>query len=158
MIPDIPAPQVSDLAHTIQLAVTPVFLLAGISGLINVVTGRLGRVVDRSRELEREFTAVDHPDHAMQVDELRILDRRMQLANQAIFLCTASAVLVCAVVAGLFITQLAHLGFGRTMAFGFIVAMLLLIAGLALFLVEVRVALNSVRVREEYLERKASRR
>ena len=157
MIPDIPAPQVSDIAHTIQLAVTPVFLLAGIGSFLNVLAGRLGRVVDRSRELEREFTAADHPDHAMQVAELRVLDRRMQLANQAIFLCTASGVLVCLVVAGLFVTQLANLGFGRTMAVGFVIAMLLLIVGLALFLLEVRVALNSIRVREDLLECKARR-
>lgn len=146
-------PQVADIAHTIQLAVAPVFLLAGIGSILNVLAGRLARVVDRSRHLERQFTAPDHPDHDYQVWELRVLDRRMQLANLAIFLCTASAVLVCAVVAGLFVAQLARLGFGRTMAISFILAMLLLIAGLTLFLAEVRLALRSVRVRDELLER-----
>jgi len=148
----LPTAQVSDIAHTIQLAVAPVFLLAGIAGFLNAMAGRLGRVVDRSRQLEAEFTDREHPDHLRQVTELRILDRRMQLANLAIWLCTASAVLVCCVVGGLFFAQLADLGFARTMALGFIGAMLLLIAGLGVFLIEIRLALNSVRVRDDYLE------
>lgn len=151
------APQISDIAHTIQLAVAPVFLLAAVGGFVNVVAARLGRVVDRSRQLEREFTHNDHPDHALQVQELRVLDLRMRLANLAILLCTASAVLVCAVIAGLFVARLARLGFAGTMAIGFILAMVLLIAGLVLFLAEIRLAMRSVRVREELLERKARR-
>ena len=149
-----PLPQIADIAHTIQQAVAPVFLLAGIGGILNVVAGRLGRVVDRSRQLEREFTDPQHPNHEHQVWELRVLDRRMQLANLATFLCTASAVMVCLVVGGLFVAQLARLGFARTMAVGFVIAMLLLIAGLVLFLMEIRVALKSVRVHEKLLEKR----
>ena len=149
---------VADIAHTIQLAVAPVFLLAGIGSILNVLAGRLARIIDRSRQLALEFTPNDHPDHAAQVRELRLLDRRIMLANMAIFLCTASAALICAVVAGLFIADLASLGFARTMAVGFVLAMLLLISGLALFLVEVRVALLTIRVREELLEQRTERR
>lgn len=159
MIPlPLPATDVTDIAHTIQLAVAPVFLLTGIAGLLNVLAGRLARVVDRSRLLEAEFTDADHPGHALQVWELRALDKRIRYANNAIFLCSISAVLVCLVVAGLFVAELANLGFARTMALGFILAMALLIAGLILFLLEIRVALNSVRVREELLEREAKQR
>ncbi|PTD22925.1 DUF2721 domain-containing protein [Sphingomonas fennica] len=149
---------VAEIAHTIQLAVAPVFLLAGIGSILNVLAGRLARVVDRARQLAREFTPTDHPDHEAQVHELRLLDRRIMLANMAIFLCTASAALICAVVAGLFIADLTSLGFARTMAFGFIAAMLLLVSGLFLFLIEVRVALLTIRVREGLLEQRTNRR
>jgi hypothetical protein len=148
---------VTQLAHTIQLSVAPVFLLAGISGFLNVVAGRLARVVDRARVLEREFTPQDHADHARQVWELRVLDRRIKYANRAIALCAASGVMICLVVAGLFTSALAGLGFGRTMAVMFVLAMALLIAGLACFLVEVRVAAETLRVRDELLEREARR-
>ena len=46
------AAAVTTIAHQIQLAVAPVFLLAGIAGMINVLAHRLARVVDRSRQLE----------------------------------------------------------------------------------------------------------
>jgi len=144
---------VTDLAHTIQLAVAPVFLLTGVSGFLNVLANRLGRVVDRARVLEADFTHADHPHHLRQVIELRNLDRRIMLANWAIFLCTSAAAMICLVVAGLFVTGLAKLGFATTMAVGFILAMTLLIAGLGFFLAEVRLSLRSIRVRDELLER-----
>jgi hypothetical protein len=148
------APPPSDIAHTIQLAVAPVFLLAGIAGILNLLAGRLARIVDRSRRIEEMFTPKDDPRHDLQVQELRLIDRRITIVNWSIFLCTASALLVCLVVAGLFVTSLASLGFGRTMAVTFVVAMLLLISGLLLFLVEVRVAVRAIRIRDELLERR----
>jgi hypothetical protein len=144
---------VSDIAHTIQLSLAPVFLLTGIAGLLNMLAGRLARVVDRARVIEREFTPTDHPAHADQVAQLRELDRRITLVNFAILLCTASAVAVCVVVAGLFVASLAGLGFARTMAGIFVFAMALLIAGLCFFIGEIRVAVRSIRVREALLER-----
>ena len=35
------------ISEIMQSAVTPVFLLAGIGALMNVMTGRLGRIIDR---------------------------------------------------------------------------------------------------------------
>ena len=43
---------IETIATVIQLAVAPVFLLAGIAGLLNVLSIRLGRVVDRVRVVE----------------------------------------------------------------------------------------------------------
>lgn len=143
-----------NLAHTIQLALAPVFLLTGIAGLLNMMVGRLARIVDRARKIEENFTPSDHPSHGRQVAELRLIDRRITLVNNAVFLCTASAMVVCVLVAVLFIARLAGLGFARTMAVIFVIAMLLLIAGLALFLVEIRIAVAAIRVRDELLERR----
>lgn len=149
---------VSTIAHTIQLVMAPVFMVAGIAGLLNLLAMRLNRVVDRSRVLGREFTAPDHPDHARQVWELRILDRRIRIVNRAILLCTASAIAICLVVAGLFIAALADLNVGRWIAVAFILAMLLLISGLGAFLLEIRLALYTIRVPVELLEREEEQR
>ena len=40
---------VETIAGVIQLSVAPVFLLAGIAGMLNVLSVRLGRVVDRAQ-------------------------------------------------------------------------------------------------------------
>jgi sterol desaturase/sphingolipid hydroxylase (fatty acid hydroxylase superfamily) len=141
------------LAKLIQLSLGPVFLLSAIGTILNMLTGRLSRIVDRARLIEERFTPRDHPDHGHQVRELRLLDRRMTIVNNAIFLCTASAVLICLVVAAMFLARLAGFGFARTLAVTFAGALLLLIAGLVLFLVEVRVAVAAIRVRDEMLER-----
>ena len=146
------APAAADIAHTIQLAIAPVFLLAGIGSLLNVVAHRLGRVVDRARALEASFNETQGEDHDRLVWELRTLDQRMTLANWSVLLCTSSAVAVCLVIGALFIGQLFGFGYARVMAFAFVFAMSLLVAGLGVFLLEIRLALNTVRVRVDLLE------
>ena len=141
------------LAKLIQLSLGPVFLLSAIGTILNMLTGRLARVVDRARHIEEHFTPRDHPMHGLQVRELRLLDRRISIVNNAIFLCTASAVLICLVVAAMFLARLAGFDFARTLAITFAGALLLLIAGLVMFLVEVRVAVAAIHVRDELLER-----
>jgi hypothetical protein len=42
-------PGLAQLAQIIQLAVAPVFLLAGLGAFLNVCAGRLARIVDRMR-------------------------------------------------------------------------------------------------------------
>lgn len=140
----------SDIAHIIQLSVAPVFLLAGIGALLNVVTSRLGRVIDRARSLEDKLSA-PHGDEesARWRAELLSLDRRMQLAQRAIFLFSFAALLVCLVVATLFIGDFIAIAAGAPVALMFIAAMLAMIGGLSLFLMEISIATRTLRVRAE---------
>jgi len=77
---------VTTIAHQIQLAVAPVFLLAGIGAILNVMVGRLARIVDRARNLEEIHPRSTGPEHDRHVWELRIIDRRISVINNAIFL------------------------------------------------------------------------
>lgn len=148
---------VSTIAHLIQLAIAPVFLLAGIAGILNVLAQRLARVVDRARQLEADFNAMEDEARSRAMGELCILDRRMTVVNHSISACTASALFVCLVVAILFVADLAQFGFARTIALLFILAMLLLIVGLVLFLYEIRLAMRSLRVRQELMPHRQQR-
>lgn len=143
---------VSTIAQTIQLSLSPVFMLAGICALLNVLVGRMARVVDRVRDLERLHTAARGPEHDRLVWELRLLDRRIAVINAALFLATSSAVMTCLVVALLFIAELAQLHIGTVVALSFILAMALLITALVSFMVEVRISLRAVRVRRDLLD------
>jgi Protein of unknown function (DUF2721) len=141
------AAAVSTIAHQIQLAVAPVFLLAGIGSILNVLAQRLARVVERARSLERDFGSLEEEARAAAAAELRILDLRMTVVNLALSACTSAALFVCVLVAMLFTANLADVAFGRPIAWLFVLAMLLLIAGLVLFLWEVRLAMRALRVR-----------
>ena len=69
-------PAVSTIAHQIQLAVAPVFLLAGIGSILNVLAGRLARVVERGEGRPRaRFRLVRRGGARPRDGELRILDR-----------------------------------------------------------------------------------
>lgn len=148
-MPTIPA--VSTIAQTISLSLSPVFMLAGIGALLNVLAGRLSRVIDRTRALESLHSASSGAERERQVWELRLLDRRISIVNAALFMAVSSAVMTCLVVALLFVANLAKLHLGTAVAVAFILAMLLLIAAFVAFMIEVRVSLRSIHVRKELL-------
>ena len=87
-----------------------------------------------------------------------MLDQRIRLASNAIFLCVASGLAVCLLIVLMFVTEIGHLRFGNTVALLFVLAMGLLASGLVLFLIETRVAVRGIRIREDLLERKRTRR
>ncbi|WP_353218107.1 DUF2721 domain-containing protein, partial [Sandarakinorhabdus sp.] len=118
-----------------------------IGGMLNVMANRLARVVDRSRLLESEFAQYPAGRRRIAIDDLAVLAKRMTAANWAIALCTLSALLVCVVVALLFLEQLLGGRLQILIAWMFVAATLLLTGGLMLFLWEVQLALRSVRVR-----------
>lgn len=140
-----PEPSISNLAHVIQLAVAPVFLLTGVGALLSVLATRLGRVVDRLRVLNNQPAALPEEDGRLDAEaEKAILNSRARLANWAISLCTVCALLVCAVIATLFIGSLANVSVSGTIAIMFIAAMLALIVALVFFLREVYLATDSI--------------
>jgi hypothetical protein len=134
------------IAHVIELSIAPVFLLTGIAGLLGVMTNRLGRVIDRARALEPQLG--DAADGGHVHGELKVLARRARLISRAITFGVLSALLVCAVIVGLFVT--AYYAWTpdltRVVAFIFGCALLALIAGLLLFLREVYVATATLRI------------
>ena len=62
------------IAQTIQLALAPVFVLVAIGNILNLLSGRLGRVVDRSRHLQDRFTGTEGPDREELVAEIRMIE------------------------------------------------------------------------------------
>ncbi len=140
------------IAETIQSSVAPVFLLVATGALLNVITGRLARVVDRSRDLIDRLAAPDCPDHDRLVAELRAVDRRMDVINNSIFSAVLSGIVVCLLVALLFVQEVARLALGLWPAAAFVLAMLLLLVSLIWFLIEVRLAIRTIHVPAELLE------
>jgi len=149
----IPLPALSTIAQTIQLSLAPVFMLAGIGQLLNVLAGRLSRVIDRARQLEKLHPSSAGRERVRHIWELRLLDRRMTIINAALFLSVTSAIMTCLLIALLFVGSLAKFHLGRYVAVAFILAMMMLIAALVAFMVEVRISLRAFRIRPELLEK-----
>jgi len=102
-------PQITDVAHVIQVAVAPVFLLSGIGAMLAAVVARLGRIVDRSRLLDDRLASADPAGKAELRGELVNLTRRSRLIDRAIVLATAAGFFVCLVIFTLFVEYLAKL-------------------------------------------------
>lgn len=147
------ATQVSSVAHVIQLAVAPVFLLAGVGSLLGVLTSRLARVVDRFHALEQSLVEESSPESMARTQATKVsLARRARLIHWAITLCTVCDLLVCLVIAALFIGAELQVALPSTIAGLFIAAMLALIAGLVCFLREIALSTSVI----ESLDRSAS--
>lgn len=139
------APEVIGVAHAIQLAVAPVFLLTAIATTFNVLASRLARAVDRARIMEAQLRDPDFKEAAEVRERLRIVSIRTRLINKAIALCVVSALLVALVVVSLFVSSLLEIQVALPVAVTFIVAMLSLAAALIYFLREVFVATAGLR-------------
>lgn len=142
---------VATIAEIIQLAITPIFLLVAIGSLLNVMTGRLARIVDRMRKLEKDVLTADEQRRRDDVGELAMLSRRISISQWAIAMCIVSAVLVCLMVSMLFFGSMGATKFGQAVALLFIAVMAALTLGLLLFFLEVTISIRVVRVRDEYV-------
>lgn len=136
----------SDIARAIQLALAPVFLLTGIAGLLNVMTGRLSRIIDRGRALAEGPTGVMSTEPALLHREQLSLERRRHLTSIAITACTIAALLVCLVIIVLFLEVMLQAPLNWIIGVLFTAAMLALVVGLAFFLYEVHLAMQSIRI------------
>jgi hypothetical protein len=134
------------VAGVIQLAVAPVFLLAGIAGLLGVLSTRLARIIDRARVIERRIPqSKSDEQRALLRRETKVLWRRIALINWAIRLCIAGALAVCLVIVALFVGELVDVNIGVAVAVLFVTAMVLIVAGLMYLLTEVGLSTRHMR-------------
>lgn len=157
------APNITGIAHVIQLSIAPVFLLSAIGAMLAVMTNRLARIVDRARRSEARLAEADAarasgaPSPAeVAGEDLGLLSRRARLIGRAIFLCTTTALLVCAVIVALFVGAILGFDPSRAVALFFVAAMLAFFFGLLSFLREVLLATVSLRIGGTHVETRRS--
>ncbi len=138
--------QATDIGRVIQLSIAPVFLISGVGALLAVMSNRLARLVDRARILEAAQSAADEMRRARIQEELSVLSRRAKLIYRAITLGTTCALLICFVIASLFISALANYPISKVVGALFIAAMVSLISALLFFLREVFLATRALRI------------
>lgn len=142
----------SSIAQTIQLSLTPVFILVAIGNFMNVLTVRLSRIVDRSRLMLSQHVETQGPEHDRLVDELRLLDARIHLINRAVLFLVLAALSIGVTVVLLFIERLTLAGLDMVTALTFFGSLLFLMLALITFLRETRIATTLLRIPEAYLE------
>jgi hypothetical protein len=140
------------IAQTIQLALAPVFVLVAIGNIMNILSTRLGRIVDRSRHLQDLHPATEGDEHDRIVLEIRLVDRRIHLIGKAILRLVMSGLTIGFCVALLFVEELFNVNLQQVAGAAFFIAVVLLMSALWLFLRETREATAALRIPETYLE------
>jgi Protein of unknown function (DUF2721) len=139
-------PSTGIIAHAIQLAIAPVFLLTGIAGLLGVMATRLARVIDRARSLETSWSGIDANDRSAARLEISHLERRRRVCSWSINYCTTAALLVCLVIVTLFVEEFFSKNLKWLAGALFVGAMVMLICGLICFLREVYIATHTTSI------------
>jgi hypothetical protein len=140
----------TEIARVLQAVIAPAFLLAGIGTFVNVMSQRLSRVVDLARDYDTA-EASGTPTH-FEATRVSLSDRvhdrlaeRARLMNLAIALSTAAAVILCTLIALLFVDALINVDLSPLIVVAFLLAMGSLIGALGTFLREVFVATKTLR-------------
>ena len=135
----------SDIAHVIQLAIAPVFLLTAVGTVLAVLTGRLGRAVDRRRSLMGALSSLEGGTADLARQEIAFEVHRIRLIYVAISLAVMSALLVCSLISLAFIDAFLAWDLGKLIAILFVLAMVALIGSLSIFLREIFLSVDSPR-------------
>ena len=137
---------IASVSHVIQLSLSPVFLLLGIGSMLSVMTNRLARVVDRARSAEARFQDLAPEEVGYHNEQLSTLSIRAKLINRAITFSTFTALLICAVVAVMFLSAFLQFDASLTVAILFVMAMGSFFSGLVFFLREIFIATAALRI------------
>lgn len=140
--------RINDVAHVIQLAVAPVFLLSGVGVTLTVLTNRLARIIDRARLLEGRLVGRPDVPHDRERAELALLNRRARMVNLAITLGTTCALLIALMIIALFAGAFLEADLSRLIGGLFVVAMLAFVGALLGFLREIYLAMGTLKFGE----------
>ena len=130
----------------------PVFVLVAIGNILNILSTRLGRIVDRARVLQTRHGETLGLEHDAVVAEMRVVDRRIGLVGRAFGILVFSALTIGTTVAALFLQEMVGLHLDEVVAGLFVLAISLMMGALVLFLHETRIAAASLRIPAELLE------
>lgn len=136
----------TQLIPILQAAVGPVIVVSGVGLLLLSMTNRLGRVVDRSRQLMADLRRGGGADAESRVAQLGILDRRAWLIRNAILLATLSVLLAALLVISLFLLAALGLNDATACAFLFVGCLACLIASLVFFLLDINLSLAALKL------------
>lgn len=141
----IPALDLNSIAHVIQVALTPIFLLSGIATLLNVFSTRLARVADRVEQITKQMNETDGAQSVELARALLHLRRRSLALDAAVVLGAIAAAATCASVFTLFVGALRESTIASLLFTTFGVAIACTISAIAAFAVEMMMAGSGVR-------------
>jgi uncharacterized protein DUF2721 len=133
------------VAHVIQVALTPIFLLSGIATLLNVFSTRLARVADRVDQVNKAIEEADAGESADLTMQLLHLRRRSLALDAAVVLAASGGVATCASVFTLFVGALRDATVASVLFTTFGLAVGCTIGAIAAFTAEMLMAGSGVR-------------
>jgi hypothetical protein len=144
-----PPTALEQLIPELRDAIGPVILISGIGLLLLTMTNRLGRAIDRARQLKGELPNRTEQDRQQVLAQVAIIYRRARVVRLSITLAALSALLASALIIVLFVTALLHSEQAILVSIIFIACMISLFASLVAFICDINLSLRALKLELE---------
>jgi len=144
-----PTAPLNEIVPVLQVAIGPVILISGVGLLLLTMTNRLGRAIDRARQLKSELPKRTEQDRQQVLAQVAIIYRRARLIRSGITLAALSALLAAALIIVLFVTALLRLEQGLLVSLLFIACMVALLTSLVAFICDINLSLRALKLELE---------
>ena len=144
-----PTNSLNEIVPVLQVAIGPVILISGVGLLLLTMTNRLGRAIDRARQLKGELPERTEQDRQQVLAQVAIIYRRARVIRLSITLAALSALLASALIIVLFVTALLHSEQAMLVSIIFIACMASLFASLVAFIRDINLSLHALKLELE---------
>ena len=141
-----PPDSLNEIIPVLQVAIGPVILISGVGLLLLTMTNRLGRAIDRARQLKSELPERTEPERQQVLAQIAIIYQRARMIRLGITLAALSALLASALIISLFLTALLRLEQGLLVSLIFIACMVCLFASLVAFICDINLSLHALKL------------
>ena len=141
-----PTTPLHEIVPVLQVAIGPVILISGVGLLLLTMTNRLGRTIDRARQLKGELSKRTDEEREQVLAQVAIIYRRARMIRLSIILAALSALLASALIITLFVTALLHWEQGFFLGLIFIACMTALFASLVAFICDINLSLHALKL------------
>ncbi|MFZ0827248.1 MAG: DUF2721 domain-containing protein [Verrucomicrobiia bacterium] len=141
-----PPTAIEKIIPMLQVAIGPVILISGVGLLLLTMTNRLGRTIDRARQLIQVLPGQSDDKREQTMAQVAILYRRARMIRLSITLAALSALLASALIITLFLTALLQWESGLLPSVIFIGCMGSLFASLIAFIRDINLSLHALKL------------
>ena len=135
-----------EIIPVLQVAIGPVILISGVGLLLLTMTNRLGRAIDRARQLAHELRDCPAAERAALLEQVATIYRRARVLRLTITLAVVSVLLAALLIIALFVTALMQSDQGLVITWLFIVCLGSLIGSLVAFIYDIHLSLAALRL------------
>jgi len=144
-----PAVSFQQIIPELRDAIGPVILISGVGLLLLTMTNRLGRAIDRARQLKHELSIRTGHERDHTLAQVAILYRRAKIIRLSITLAATSAALAALLIVALFVTALLQIQSGALIGLLFMACMLSLFGSLVAFIRDINLSLHALKLELE---------
>ena len=144
-----PQSSLNQIIPVLQVAIGPVILISGVGLLLLTMTNRLGRTIDRSRQLTNELAQLTGQEYEHALSQIKIIYRRARLLRLSITFASFSVLLVSVLIMTLFIAAWLHADaqwLNGLICVDFIACLASLFISLVAFIGDINLSLHALKV------------